>query len=115
MLTEIRKAISGWMRVSPDFTFLFSKLNAAAVYRVVWLRAHSRKLRWEEELAVLPLEMDQSLRSLQREHANWKSRSESATKRGDKAWAARQSALWSALESHARGVYETARSRYKPG
>lgn len=80
------------------------------MYRVVWLRAHARKCRWEEEVLIVDLEMDRTLAWHMRLVDTWENRRESGVSGGRKACAARQRALWQGLHDHASGVFAAARA-----
>lgn len=80
--------------------------------RVMWLRAHARKCRWEEEVVLLQEEMYRTTATFLYEAERWRTREEAATG-GQKAWAARQAALWTSLRTHAKDEFATAQANHK--
>ncbi|KAI1789363.1 hypothetical protein LXA43DRAFT_892969, partial [Ganoderma leucocontextum] len=90
---------SGWMK---------------EMYRVVWLRAHARKTRWEEEITIIPIEMECILQSFGRIQKTWDFRYNTHTLSGYRAFAARQASLWGELHSHASSIFANAIDTYQP-
>ncbi|KAI0693052.1 hypothetical protein C8T65DRAFT_586084, partial [Cerioporus squamosus] len=85
------------------------------MYRVVWLRGYARKLRWEEEVVLVYLEMFRTVEALEVTSDLWETRTNGeVTGGGYEAWAARQSHRWRSLSSHAAALFERERSLYRP-
>lgn len=110
---------SGWMKesgysleCSPND--IQDSNTAWAVYRVVWLRAHARQTRWEEELAILPIEMACVLKSFGQIVTTWDDRYRSHTSSGHRAFASRQASLWKEMQDHASNVFANAITMYQP-
>ena len=78
----------------------------------MWLRAHARKSRLEEELAILDAEMMRTEDALNYELTRWSGRLDSALGPGHRAWAARQGTLWRTLYMHAKDEFATARAKH---
>ncbi|TFK78797.1 hypothetical protein K466DRAFT_455838, partial [Polyporus arcularius HHB13444] len=71
------------------------------MYRVVWLRGYARKLRWEEEVVLVYLEMLRMEEALERTTEVWETRAQDNVETGYASWAERQAHLWRPLRSHA--------------
>ena len=83
------------------------------MYRVLWLRAHARKTRWEEEVEIVGEEMHRMGTSLQDRKDQWLRRTNSSLGRGYQAWAYRQAALWGTLDTHATREFSEAQRIWK--
>ncbi|KAI1784368.1 hypothetical protein LXA43DRAFT_901757, partial [Ganoderma leucocontextum] len=90
---------SGWMK---------------EMYRVVWLRAYARKTRWEEEITILPIEMECVLQSFRKTTRTWDMRYSTHTSARHRAFAARQASLWKGMHSHASTTFANVIAMYQP-
>ncbi|KAI0705703.1 hypothetical protein C8Q76DRAFT_599067, partial [Earliella scabrosa] len=79
----------------------------AEMYRVVWLRALARMKRWEEEIILVPLEMDRTCEWFLHLRQAWRHRRELDRGPGYNAYAHRRMALWQGMHDHAKEVFET--------
>lgn len=80
----------------------------------MWLRAHARLSRFEEEVNILEAEMSRTKAALRFEENRWLVRAGDNEVPGAQAWAMRQAALWAALLEHATKEFKDARSTYRP-
>ena len=81
---------------------------------MLWLRAYARKTRWDEELELVPFEMECTIRFFERKAADWGLWVELGTTEGHTAVAHRQVALWQTLKDHASAAFATARAKHSP-
>ena len=72
---------------------------------MLWLRAYARKKRWDEEIILLILEMECTIRSFTKKSEDWKAWGQAADGRGHKAYAARQASVWTSLRAHAEASF----------
>lgn len=70
--------------------------------------------RWTEELALVELEMDNTMRSFNDLEATWKRRQDSTQGAGYKAYACRKAALWEGMYTHVSNVFSKARLAHQP-
>ncbi|KAI1783693.1 hypothetical protein LXA43DRAFT_902998, partial [Ganoderma leucocontextum] len=82
--------------------------------RMLWLRAYARKARWDEELELVPFEMECTIRSFERKAADWEGWLPLGGTAGHTAFAHRQVALWRSLRDHASSAFATGRAKYIP-
>ena len=82
--------------------------------RVVWLRAHARACRFEEEVVIVDAEMKRTENTLLYEKNQWITRSAGDITPGQRNWAKRQASLWNALHSHAAEQFRLARQKHQP-
>ena len=82
--------------------------------RMLWLRAHARKQRWDEELELVQFEMECTIRSFARKAEEWEKWRDLGSTPGHIAFACRQRAMWLSLREHAAAAFSTARIRYTP-
>nr|VWP01973.1 Cytochrome P450 monooxygenase AKT7 (EC (AK-toxin biosynthesis protein 7) [Ganoderma boninense] len=82
--------------------------------RMLWLRAYARKQRWDEEVVLVPFEMDCVLRCFGTKATDWEGWSTGAHTPGHAAFALRQVAMWRNLKDHARSAFASARSTHRP-
>ena len=81
----------------------------------MWLRAHARKCRWEEEVILVEEEMRRTKETYLYEAIRWEGRGNvSGLNGGQKAWTAKQAALWKSLHSHAQREFSHITSSYVP-
>ena len=81
---------------------------------MLWLRACARKARWEEELELVPFEIECTVRSFERKATEWEGWLELGTLSGHAAFAHRQVALWRSLGNHASSAFAAAQAAYVP-
>ncbi len=72
---------------------------------MLWLRAYARKMRWEEEVKYLLLEMESTVRGYAKKSQDWLSWRDDTEGTGHKAYAARQAAMWASLRAHAASTF----------
>ena len=82
--------------------------------RMLWLRAYARKARWDEELVLVPFEMECTVRSFERKAAEWEEWLPLGATEGHCAFAHRQVAMWQSLCDHAIAVFATSRATNIP-
>ncbi|KAI1790343.1 hypothetical protein LXA43DRAFT_1095489 [Ganoderma leucocontextum] len=82
--------------------------------RMLWLRAYAWKARWDEELELVPFEMECTIRSFERKAADWERWSTQSSTTGHAAFAHRQVAMWLSLRDHAAAAFATTRMMYTP-
>ena len=82
--------------------------------RMLWLRAHARKARWDEELELVKLEMECTVRSFARKAEQWEQWESLSTTAGHTAFAYRQRDMWLRLRDHAAAAFATGRMKYIP-
>lgn len=70
-----------------------------------WLRAKARLTRWEEELRLVPHEMDWTVNWLRKKSMGWQDLSEVAKEAHMVAYAERQAAQWNHLASQAEKAF----------
>ncbi|KAI1783871.1 hypothetical protein LXA43DRAFT_902761, partial [Ganoderma leucocontextum] len=78
--------------------------------RMLWLRAYARKSRWDEEVVLLPFEMECTERFFAMYSSRWTEWAESSTTPGHRAYALREVALWRSLAEHANSAFTVART-----
>nr|VWO96150.1 Amino acid permease family protein [Ganoderma boninense] len=81
--------------------------------RMLWLRAYARKCRWDEELELVPFEMECTIRSFERKAVEWEELAGIDITEGHGAYAQRQVELWRTLRDHASAAFATARAKYR--
>lgn len=67
------------------------------VQRMLWLRAYARMRRWEEELAIVPVEMDSAMWFFNHQAAKWRDWGGGDISVGHRCYAARQEVMWKSL------------------
>ncbi|KAI1785137.1 hypothetical protein LXA43DRAFT_900433 [Ganoderma leucocontextum] len=82
--------------------------------RMLWLRAYARKAQWDEEIVLVPFEMDCTIRSFEKRAADWEKWMGISPTPGHTAFAQRQVAMWFSLRDHATGAFSAARTQYLP-
>ena len=82
--------------------------------RMLWLRAHARKARWDEELELVYLEMECTVRFFARKAEQWEEWENLSTTAGHTAFACRQRDMWLSLWDHAAAAFATGRMKYIP-
>ena len=80
----------------------------------MWLRAHARLSRFEEEVNILEAEMSRTKAALRFEENQWLVRAGDEEVAGGQAWGGREAGLGSALLEHATKEFKDARSTYRP-
>lgn len=78
--------------------------------RVIWLRAHARHVRLQEEIVLLLTEMEKTCATFHHSETKWKGREASSYP----GWAARQAALWGDLRMHAATEFASVKLVYPP-
>ena len=78
----------------------------------MWLRAHARKRRWEEEVVLVPFEMECMERAFENRVAQWELLATSLELPGHRAYAYKQAAVWRGLRDHASKMFAAARVTY---
>ena len=81
---------------------------------MLWLRAHARKARWDEELELVRFEMECTVRSFRRKAEDWEKWRALGSTAGHIAYANRQRAMWLSLRDHAASAFATERMKYVP-
>lgn len=81
---------------------------------MLWLRAYARKARWEEELELVPFEMDCTVRAFEWKAADWEEWLPLGATDGHSAFAHRQVEMWRSLRDHASAAFATSRATYVP-
>ena len=84
------------------------------VRKMLWLRAYARQQRWDEELIMVPFEMDCTVRKFRTKAEDWEGWGRSPRSAGHAAYAAKQKALWLDLARHAQGLFDTALLSIRP-
>ena len=82
--------------------------------RMLWLRAYARKQRWDEEIVLVPFEMECTVRSFQKWAAEWEEWEAGSQTPGHSAFAFKQIAIWKSLGEHAKASFATAQSVFSP-
>ena len=82
--------------------------------RMLWLRAYARKARWDEELVLVPFEMECTVRSFEHRAAEWEKWLPLSATPGHTAFAHRQVAMWLSLRDHAVAAFAATRAAYIP-
>jgi hypothetical protein len=95
------------MNVSFDMTFvIYNPLTLLAVYRVNWIRARSRRDRWQEELSITSHEMVWIVLWFQTQAEVWRRRAQVVDlSPGFASYAYRQSSMWDKLKQLAAGLF----------
>jgi hypothetical protein len=78
------------------------------VYRVNWLRARARHLRWKEEIVRIEYEMEWTTNSFQRHEETWVKRariSEEAGNIGHSSFALAQAEMWKGFKDVASNKF----------
>ena len=75
----------------------------------MWLRAHARKRRWDEEITLVPFEMACTERALDKKVTDWESLALAAEHPGHRAYAHRQAAVWRGLRDHSAKMFSRVR------
>ena len=81
-----------------------------SVYRVNWLRAKARLTRWDEELRLVPHEMDWTVNWLKRKVGEWKELARRAKESYMVAYAERQAGQWEDLAWQAENAFKWVRA-----
>ena len=81
---------------------------------MLWLRAYARKACWDEELVLVPFEMQCTVRSFEWKAAEWEKWLPLGATDGHVAFAHRQVAMWRSLRDHAVAAFATARNANIP-
>lgn len=81
---------------------------------MLWLRAYARKRRWDEEIILVPFEMECTVRSFNKKARDWEAWSVESHTLGHSAFACHQIAMWLSLKAHAAEAFATARSTFTP-
>ena len=76
------------------------------------MRAHARKRRWEEEVVLVPFEMDCTERAFDHRVKVWEALALEAEFPGQRAYANRQAAVWRGLRDHASKMFAAARAAF---
>ena len=82
------------------------------VYRINWLRARAKKLRWEEEIALIPREMEWTVLFFSHKSREWKGIADTSERSGQRSYAERQSAMWQGLSQQCIASFNTCRGKY---
>src|ERR1700691_6586678 len=93
------------------------QINFNVVYRVHWLKAKAQKTRWIEELQCLQVEMESAVRFFQHQEQFWQEKQEviePTSQPGRTAWAARQSAMWHSMATHADSTFDDLLKSHPP-
>ena len=86
------------------FLFRLSSVNEAhgsSVYRISWLRAKSRKDRWEEEVTILQSEIGWATNFFKFKADEWNRLSLASSSEGKRCYALAQKEMWSLLQAEA--------------
>jgi hypothetical protein len=75
------------------------------VYRINWLRARVKKMRWDEEALLIKMEMDWTLTFFRHSTERWTQLASSASL-GARCYAERKSDMYSGFASHAANLFE---------
>ena len=78
--------------------------------RVLWLRAHARHTRLQEEVVLLLTEMEKTCATFGHDEDQWRKREQSEFS----GWAARQAALWESLRVHAAAEFDRVKQSHPP-
>ena len=81
---------------------------------MLWLRAYTRKSRWEEEVKLVPFEMECVVRHYDKQAARWEEWSGGGETRGHTSYAKLQRWIWASLRDHAKAAFGTAQATYRP-
>ena len=82
------------------------------VYRINWLRARAKKLRWQEEIALIPREMEWTVAFFLYKAKQWKTTADSSRTAGPRAYALRQRAMWMHFADRATSSFNQCRLQY---
>ena len=81
----------------------------------MWLRAHERQCRWEEERILVPHEMTCTIKTFRRRAEDWDRLAErNKDLPGHCAYARRQSAQWVRLAKEAQVAFDKVQLMYTP-
>lgn len=75
----------------------------------MWLRAHARKRRWDEEIILVPFEMACTERALEKKVKDWEGLALAAEHPGHRAYAHHQAAVWRGLRNHTSRMFSSIR------
>lgn len=89
-------------------------MTKSKVRKMLWLRAYARKLRWDEELIIVPFEMDCTVRKFRGKAADWNAWGQTPRSAGHKSYACKQQELWTELAEHAQNMFTTVTARVLP-
>jgi hypothetical protein len=84
------------------------KIHLILVYRVNWLRARARRLRWKEEIVRIEYEMEWTTNSFQRHEESWMKRahiSGEAGNIGHRSFALAQAEMWKGFKDGATNKF----------
>ncbi|TBU55175.1 hypothetical protein BD310DRAFT_826463 [Dichomitus squalens] len=82
--------------------------------RVMWLRAHARKCRWDKERILVSFEMECVVRSFKKKETEWRDLARSADLSGHRAYAHRQAAMWRGLKEYAEDIFRCVQMEVQP-
>jgi len=82
------------------------------VYRVNWMRARAKFLRWQEESILVPSEMTWTKLFFENRARGWATRALISWERGQKAYAYKQEAMWKELALQAHNAFSSCLIRY---
>jgi hypothetical protein len=78
------------------------------------LRARAKKLRWEEEVTLVPEEMHWTVNFFEKKADDWKAIAESSARPGQRCYAERQVSMWAGLAFQATTSFNECRIKYSP-
>ena len=81
--------------------------------RVLWLRAHARHTRLQEEVVLLLTEMEKTCATFGHDKDQWRKR-EQREQSEFSGWAARQATLWESLRVHAATEFDQVKQLHLP-
>lgn len=81
---------------------------------MLWLRAYARKCRWDEEVRLVPFEMECVVRHYDMQAARWEEWSGDGDSPGHVAYAKSQRWVWASLRDHAKAAFGAAQAAYRP-
>ncbi|KAI1783483.1 hypothetical protein LXA43DRAFT_903485, partial [Ganoderma leucocontextum] len=82
--------------------------------RMLWLRAYARKSRWDEEVKLVPFEMECVVRHFERQASRWNAWSIGGATPGHIVFACLQQWIWRNLKDHASSAFRTAQTKWRP-
>jgi hypothetical protein len=95
----------------PIYAFMYTTLS---VYRINWLRARAKKIRWEEEIELIPKEMEWTVLFFKHKAEEWQSLVDIAGTSGQRSYAERQRAMWTGLQYKTTESFNICRAQNRP-
>lgn len=81
---------------------------------MLWLRAYASKARWDEEVKLVPFEMECVVRQFSRQASRWEGWSAKGATPGHVAYAKSQRWMWESLRDHAKAAFGAAQAACRP-